>query len=177
MSRFEDCLQFVLRWEGGYSDGKTGASRFDRGGATNQGITQRVYDMWRVKRGLPQQPVQFMGSAERDAIYSDNYWKPARCDDMPEPLDLVMFDSAVNCGVGQATKWLQRALGVKADGVIGPVTLAALKKAGTPQLVAEVLERRLDFYEHLIDKDPNQAVFHRGWTNRMVSLRKETEIV
>lgn len=168
MTRFDECLKFILKWEGGYVH-----HPHDRGGATNQGITQGVYDAWRVGKSMGRQPVVGLSGAERDAIYRERYWQPVRCDRLPQPVDLVVFDSAVNCGVSQAAKWLQRAVGVKADGVIGPVTLAAVAQHEPVWIAGEILTQRADFYDMLITRNPTQAVFARGWTNRIDDLRRE----
>jgi lysozyme family protein len=52
-------LPFVLRWERGLVDDPE-----DPGGRTNQGITQRVYDAWRRRQGLPAQDVESIADAE-----------------------------------------------------------------------------------------------------------------
>lgn len=41
---------------------------------------------------------------------------------------LSVFDAAVNHGLGNASRMLQRAVGVVDDGVIGNMTIAAIKK-------------------------------------------------
>jgi lysozyme family protein len=167
-TRFDECLKFVLKWEGGYSDHPS-----DRGGKTNAGITQSVYDEWRVRNGLSRQPVTGLSRDELLAIYRGNYWNPVRGDDMPEPLDLVLFDSAVNCGPHQATKWLQRALGVAADGRIGPQTMGAVNVCDPRYIANRVADMRSDFYDYLVSKDPRQGVFLAGWDNRMIDLKTE----
>lgn len=76
-----------------------------------------------------------------------------------------MVDMAVNHGQDNAEKMLQRALDVKADGDVGPVTLAALKKSG-PDLYYKLLAERIKFYGKLISRDQSQAVFASGWLAR-----------
>jgi lysozyme family protein len=168
VSRFDECLDFVLKWEGGYVH-----HPHDRGGATNKGITQAAYDDYRVGRGLGRQPVSGLSRVERDDIYRTRYWSAVRGDDLPAPLDLVVFDSAVNAGPAQAIKWLQRAVGAAVDGKIGPVTLAAVKAADPKQAAMQVIDQRLDFYEYLAQRDKKQAVFLAGWTNRVNGLKPE----
>lgn len=168
MSRFDECLRFVLKWEGGYSDHPS-----DRGGKTNQGITQGVYDDWRVGRGLARQPVVGLSKDERDAIYRERYWNAVRGDDLPEPVDMVMFDSAVNVGPRQAIRWLQRAVGAKDDGVLGPITLGAVKMSDPSHVAQAIIDQRGDFYDYLAERDPRQAVFLAGWNNRIRNLQTE----
>ena len=53
-------------------------------------------------------------------IYKKNYWDRVKADELPEGLDLCVFDWAVNSGTGRAAKKLQSMIGTVADGGIGP---------------------------------------------------------
>lgn len=161
VDRFSACLAFVLTREGGFSDDPV-----DRGGATSQGITQRVYDKYRDRAEVPRRSVRDIETNEVRAIYFEEYWSPIHADKLSAPLDLVMFDSAVNHGVGGATKLLQRALGVKVDGAFGPITL----KAAINHVADKVADMRRALYADIIANDPSQRKFERGWNNRMVAL-------
>ncbi len=121
-SSFDEALKRVLVHEGGYADHPA-----DPGGATMRGVTQRVYDGWRRRRGVPVRSVRLIEPGEVEAIYRLQYWDAVRADDLPAGLDYGVFDAAVHSGPGQAAKWLQRALGVTADGQVGEATLAALE--------------------------------------------------
>jgi lysozyme family protein len=123
---FTASLPFILRWEGGYVDHPA-----DPGGATNKGVTQRVYDDWRTRQGLPARAVRQLEDAEMHAIYEAGYWLPPRCDLLQRQLDLVHFDTAVNMGVGRAVRMLQGALGCDVDGDFGPATRMAAEAAAS----------------------------------------------
>jgi lysozyme family protein len=170
MTRFQECMKLLLISEGGYSNDPA-----DRGGATKCGITQIVYDNWRIAHGLGRSPVVGISGEEIELIYGDYYWKPSRCQFLPAPLDYVQFDGAVNHGVGQAAKFLQRALQVSADGSIGPVTLQAVKEEqDADQIMAvvdSILEQRGRFYDSLIAAHPEQGKFGKGWHNRLAHVR------
>ena len=176
MTRFQECLKLVLGSEGGYSNDKD-----DRGGATNCGITQAVYDNWRITHGLGRSPIAGISGDEIELIYGDLYWKPSRCQFLPAPLDYVQFDGAVNHGVGQAAKFLQRALQVTADGSIGPATLQAVKEeqeAGQIGVIIDsILDQRGRFYDELAERHPEQAKFLKGWRNRLASVKAATGAV
>jgi len=168
--RFDDCLKIVLAFEGGYSENAN-----DHGGATNYGITQRTYDLHRVNLNLPQQPVKYITLEEAKAIYQRSYWNAVRASTLPTPLDLVMFDTAVNCGPKQAIKFLQRALGIDDDGAMGQQTAKALNEEAIAGDLNDtwknVLAQREDFYKELAKK-PGQHIFLKGWINRVAALRK-----
>ena len=171
-SRFEECLPLILKHEGGYSDHPA-----DKGGATNRGITQTVYDEWRIGQGFSRQPVSGISAAEVGKIYFSRYWKLGKCDQLPIPLDYVHFDGCVNHGVKQAAKFLQRALGVTDDGAIGPKTLDAVRQDdvyGTIELVCtSILDQREQFYQTLTENKPHQKVFLKGWLARVVDVREK----
>jgi lysozyme family protein len=160
-------MVFVLRWEGGFVDHPA-----DPGGATNKGVTQAVYDAWRRQLGQPERTVRQIETAEVDAIYERNYWTAARCPQLPEPLDLVQFDTAVNMGEGRAVRFMQQAVGVNADGSFGPATAAAAARADLGATLVRYCEVREGFYRAIVDRKPSQSVFLKGWMNRLNSLRK-----
>ena len=169
MSRFDTCLAAVSKLEGGASNHPA-----DKGGLTMAGVTQATYDTYRRRKGLPPRPVTQSTPVERADIYRSQYWTPVRGDALPPPLDLVIFDMAVNSGPDRAIKTLQRALGVTVDGAFGAQTLRALQEdtaAGqVDHLVSQVLELREAFYRGLVAKDASQKVFLAGWLNRLDAL-------
>src|SRR5579883_2306574 len=97
---FEAGLHFVLHGYGPFFAGEGGFHNDPRdpGGATNLGVTQRVYDAHRRACGLPVQSVEQMSDQEMRHIYLNGYWSPEGCQDMPLPLAVVAFDAAVNSG-------------------------------------------------------------------------------
>lgn len=159
MSEFERSLAKTLVHEGGYVNHPK-----DPGGATKQGVTQRVYDDFRRQMKLTPRPVKEMNGSERDAIYRQRYWNLIKGDLLPVGVSYVVFDGAVNSGVSQSVKWLQRALGVKADGVLGPATLTAVQGVNDhDELIAKILDRRMKFLKAL----KTWKTFGKGWTRRV----------
>jgi lysozyme family protein len=164
---YAKALRFVLQWEGGYVNDPA-----DPGGATNCGITQAVYDAWRASAKQPKQPVRQITAGEVEAIYRAKYWDACRCGELPEPVDLAVFDSAVNCGVSRACKWLQEAAGVLVDGEIGPKTIAAVKAADATVIAGRVAALRDAHYARIVKANPRLAKFSKGWGNRLDSLKE-----
>ena len=175
MTPFQRALAFVLKVEGGYTNDPV-----DRGGATNKGILQRVYDIYRKAEGLRPADVRHILNIEVEEIYRDAYWLEGDCDRLPWPVSLVHFDACVNTGVTQAARFLQRSVGAEPDGRIGPKTLEALRallERETPLAVAERLVRRREpFYRRLAEVDPTQNRFLQGWLNRVEKLKTASGI-
>ena len=95
-------------------------------------------------------------------------------DDLPEGVDYVVFDCAVNSGPGRAVKFLQEVVKVAADGAIGPKTLAAVKTMHPADIVSAYNIRRLDFLQTL----PTWDTFGKGWGRRIVEVKsKAVEMV
>lgn len=124
--KFKTALRLVLISEG-ILDGKSGNVDHpdDEGGRTGAGILQTEYDKWLSANDLPHRDVWDMPEKHRTAIYKANYWDPMVAEKMPLTIGYMAFDAAVLHGVGFAPKAIQKALNVKVDGEIGPMTLAA----------------------------------------------------
>lgn len=109
------------------------------------------------------------------AIYRRDYWAAIRADDLPVPLALAAFDMAVNSNVPAAARTLQRALGVVADGMIGPATIAAARAAlGDPASprVVEVLD---DFHARRLlymAEASGWSTYGLGWARRVLRVHR-----
>jgi lysozyme family protein len=167
--RFDACLDEVLRQEGGYADDPA-----DPGGATNMGITRKTLAGWRQVSPwwkLPKSEVMGVKRPEAARLYRALYWNRCQGDALPPGLDLSLFDFAVNAGPDRAIKTLQTLLGVPADGMIGPLTLAAIARrnaaAGPASLIEALSARRLGFLLGL-----STAIrFGSGWRRRVTRIR------
>lgn len=161
---FDYAMPKLLVFEGGWSNHPD-----DPGGATMKGVIQRVYDAYRQLKKLPKQSVKLITDSELFEIYRKQYWDAVKGDQLPQGVDYVVFDGAVNSGPVQSIKWLQRALGVTADGMIGQATLGALKAVNDcDALVAKIIERRNAFLRAL----KTFKTFGKGWMNRTAQVLK-----
>lgn len=161
-------LPFVLRWEGGFVDHPK-----DPGGRTNKGVTQRVYDAWRRRQGLPVRDVKGLEDTELHRIYESGYWIPPRCELLGRGLDLVQFDTAVNMGPGRAVRFLQKAAGCGVDGDFGSQTEKAVQACRPGDLIASYCATREAYYRELVRRNASLGVFLKGWLNRLNALRHE----
>lgn len=187
---FEDALKFAFKWEGEYSD-----IPGDTGGKTKYGITEAVFNAWRDLQVNPPKTLRDLTKEDAKAIYWSNYWLLARCGQFQRPLDLVMFDAAVNHGPGGAARILQRALNalqdnmklpgslkLSVDGGIGAKTLAEADRYKPIDLCMAYLEQRRATYHAIVanskkpeSKVPDQGKFLKGWLNRVDDLQQRIQ--
>ena len=154
---YQKCLETILHHEGGYVNHPK-----DPGGETNLGVTKRVYQEWGGTKDMKELTVEDVAP-----IYKKNYWDKMKCEDLPSGLDLCVFDFGVNAGPGRAAKYLQTLIGTKADGGIGPNTLAKLDEFINNNTLTETIrlyqDERQDYYESLSTFN----TFGKGWTRRV----------
>lgn len=154
MNWFDQCFDKLISHEGGYVNHPN-----DPGGETKFGISKRAY---------PQVDIKALTLDAAKAIYKRDYWDRAQCDKLPPPVAYMLFDAAVNSGIGQAIRFLQRAAGVADDGALGPMTLAAVQRMDVEALAGRFLGQRLDFMTKLTTWD----TFGKGWARRIADQLK-----
>lgn len=151
---FDQAFDRLIGHEGGYVNDPR-----DPGGETNWGITAAV-----ARAEGYNGPMRDLPRDTAKAIYKAKYWAPVRADELPDSVRFDVFDASVNHGVGQSSKWLQRAAGANPDGVIGAQTVAAARAAG-PLIAAAFNGYRLQFYTDL----NTWPTFGKGWARRVAS--------
>jgi len=111
----------------------------------------------------PSEDIKNLTLARAQEIYKRDYWDACQCDKLPSPLNLFVFDAAVNQGVVIAIKLLQKTLGTVQDGVLGRITIAAANRA-TPDTMAMYMAVRAMRYVGTANFDR----FGLGWMKRLV---------
>ena len=129
---FESALEFTLRWEGGYSNDPS-----DPGGETKYGISKRYH---------PNVDVKNLTIDEAQEIYRMEYWNPSGCDSLPEPLDLIVFDTAVNMGIKRARSFLSETSDWR-DYLFLRLSYYLGRRKQYPQFIFGWLNRLLDLWE------------------------------
>jgi len=152
---FDQAFERLIGHEGGY----VFDSR-DPGGETNWGITLRTAR----EHGYIGQMRDLTREQAKD-IYRRAYWLRVKADQYDSAVAFQVFDAAVNHGIKQAVRWLQRAVKVTDDGFIGPVTVAAVNAANPSGVLARFNAQRLDFYTKL----PTWPAFGKGWVRRVAA--------
>ena len=163
-ANFNKCIEFILEAEGGYVNHSK-----DPGGETNFGIADARDG---VKDGMadldgdkkPDVSIKNLTKDQAKQVYYTDYWLKLKCDKMPLPVALMVFDSGVNQGLTAAAKILQRALGVTDDGVIGNVTVGKIMNTKPSELLPELCARRCHYYSGTRNVD----TFGLGWFRRAV---------
>lgn len=149
---FAAAFDRLLGHEGGYVDHPD-----DPGGKTRFGITEAVARAEGYQGAMHELPVELARQ-----IYRSRYWDAVRADQLPEVVRFDLFDAAVNSGPRQAAQWLQRAAGTDPDGIVGPITIAAVE--ADPEGVRRRFNGlRLRFMTDL----STWSSFGRGWARRI----------
>jgi len=189
---FDRCLELVLQYEGTYANDPD-----DPGGETYKGITRRDHPDWPgweiidPRKGQDDFPdlLESMAALQSllEDLYQRTYWLRTKCDQLPDPIDLLVFDTAVNMGPQKACRFLQQAVNklqgqalLREDGIIGKKTLAAvtsLNPAKRKEIISYFLELREKRYHGLAQSKPRMKKFLKGWLNRVAHLRKQAEEV
>lgn len=165
---FIKALEYIRQDEGDYVDHPR-----DPGGATNMGITQATYDLFRTTSGKATRPVKDIGEREVEIIYRVNYWTRIRGDQLPHKWAYLVMDYAVHSGCSMAVKRVQEVLGFTGDdvdGKMGPKTIGALNAPAvrdSAALMGAYLDLRLKRLKDL----PTWGVFGHGWSNRLAKVR------
>jgi lysozyme family protein len=153
---FNRAFELVIGHEGGYVDHPA-----DPGGSTKFGISKRQY---------PNEDIPNLTLERAKQLYRRDYWDAIKGDQLPAPLALCLFDMAVNSGVSQAIRTLQRAVDVHVDGILGPGTLGKALSMQPGILVTYLQAERLLFLMKL----PTFQTFGKGWTRRVISTAIES---
>ena len=158
MSDFDKAFELLIGNEGGYVNNPK-----DPGGETNWGITRAVA----VDNGYTGS-MKLMPKETAKQIYKKMYWDKLQCDQLGFVVAFQLFDAGVNHGNSQAVKFLQRALSVVDDGVIGAKTIAAANSLDDLQIVMLFNAERIEFYTAL----KTFSTFGKGWVRRVASNLK-----
>jgi lysozyme family protein len=153
MSSFDDAFVALIGNEGGYSN-----SPADPGGETMWGITARVARGWGYQGEMKDLPLD-----TAKAIARKFYWDPYQCDQFDARVAFQVFDAAYNGG--HPAQWLQQAAGVTQDGIIGAITIAAVRALDPLRVVILFNASRIVYYTSL----GTWESFGKGWLNRIAN--------
>jgi lysozyme family protein len=167
IENFNKALELVLKEEGGFTtDVRDNGNKLPdgRAGSTNLGVTQANWEAF-VGHPVTWNDMRALTPTIVTPFYKRKYWDMVRGDELPNGVDYMAFDFAVNAGVGRAIKLLQQAVGVSQDGAIGPMTLSAIRAIPAKQLVDRYSDAKEAWYKSL-----NNATYQKGWLNRVARV-------
>jgi len=154
-SNFQECLDLVLKSEGGWVNNPA-----DPGGETNLGVTKAV---WEEYLGHAVKTMKNLTKDDVAPMYELKYWRPCYCEVLPRGLDFVIFSMGVNAGPGRSVKLLQQSIGCVPDGVIGPRTRELISASNSANLISKFSETRREYYRSL----KTFPIFGKGWLARV----------
>lgn len=156
----------------------------DAGGPTKFGITLRSYKEYRKKRfgDDPEKILRFhiagMKAEDAKGFYEYSYIDHPNLSlrALEYHKAIVVLDGAVLFGRARAAKMAQEATGAlsKIDGIIGPVSAAAINTVPVGRWLARIQKARIEKHLNRIAEDDSQNKFLHGWLNRAAGL---TEIL
>ena len=165
-ANYNACISKTLEHEGGYTRDPNDRGNWDsckigvgNNKGTNRGISACSY---------PNEDIKNMSLVRAKAIYHTDYWDPIFGDQLPAGIDLPTFDGSVNSGRSRGVKWLQSAIGVEADGVVGAKTIAAANTADEHVTIDRMCDDRMKFLQGLSTWDR----YGKGWARRVEDVRR-----
>jgi lysozyme family protein len=145
---FDQAFDRLISNEGGYVNNPA-----DPGGETKFGISKRTY---------PNVDIANLTREQAKAIYWSDFWLAGAMDKYDPAISFQVFDAAVNHGIPNAIRLLQKAAGVADDGHIGPVTIAAVQSKSVTDMLMLFIAHRIKFWAKL----STWSTFGRGWAIR-----------
>lgn len=161
LSNWSNAFALMLKSEGGFVNHPS-----DPGGITNLGVTKATWENW-VGRESDEAEMRGLTPEKLEPLYKKKYWDAVRGDELPAGISYLLFDFAVNAGVGRSIKTLQTAVGVTPDGGFGPMTMAAVQAVDPVELIERFSQAKEDFYRSL----NTFATFGKGWLNRVADVK------
>lgn len=171
MANVKLLLPFILSWEGGFVN-----DPLDKGGATNKGVTIATWKRCGYDKDgdgdIDVNDLKLL--TETDVLYrvlKPYYWDRWQADRIiSQPVANILVDWVWGSGAN-GIKIPQRVLGLKQDGIVGPVTLAAVNNAEPRVLFDNIKAEREAFLHRIVKRDPTQKRFLKGWLNRLNAIK------
>ena len=171
MANSSKLVPFILQWEGGFVNDPD-----DLGGATNKGITIGTFTEYRRKKGLSAPTVKDLkniSDAEWHDVFKSLYWDRWKADEIKNQSVANILVDWVWASGSYGIKRPQRLLGVKADGIVGKQTIAAINAMDAATLFKMIKDDRAKFIDEICKARPKNEKYRKGWMNRINAIRYE----
>ena len=163
---FDEAFKRLIGHEGGYSTDRRDPGNWT-GGRVGVG-TLKGTKFGLAANTYPNLDIKNLTLAQAKEIYKKDWWDKLGADGMHSAIVFQLWDFAINAGKSRAIKELQQAVGVPADGIIGPQTLAAVNSHDLNDVILSLTAERLKFYTSL----STFKTYGKGWTNRVADNLK-----
>lgn len=188
MARVENIVPFILKWETGTTGiGLTNEQLFEKaklkgfandpddlGGATMCGVTLATFTDYCRRKGYPRPTIVRLKAIKYKEwleILKTMFWDKWKADQINnESIALILVDWVWGSGKYGITI-PQRAIGVTADGIVGPKTIAAVNAKDPKQLFDLIRKERVAYIERICRSRPTNLKYKRGWLNRLNDIK------
>ncbi len=188
MARIESIVPFILKWETGTTGiGLTNEQLFEKaklkgfandpddlGGATMCGVTLATFTEYCPRKGYPRPTIVRLKAIKYKEwleILKTMFWDKWKADQINnESVALILVDWVWGSGKYGITI-PQKAIGVTADGIVGPKTIAAVNAKDPKQLFDLIRKERLAYIERICKSRPTNLKYKRGWLNRLNDIK------
>lgn len=171
MANSSKLVPFILQWEGGFVNDPD-----DLGGATNKGITIDTFTEYKKRKGQKAPTVtdlKNISDAEWRDVFKSLYWDRWKADEIKSQAVANILVDWVWASGSHGIKRPQRLLGVKADGIVGEQTIAALNAMDAATLFKMIKDDRAKFIDEICKARPKNEKYRKGWMNRINAIRYE----
>lgn len=167
MATFDTLFPHILKSEGTEFEWDA----VDTAGATRWGLITDDLKTYYHDQTKTWQDVKNLTKDEAFKIYKKLYWDAFKADEIKnDSLAHFIVDGAINQGKGTITKYIQQVCGITADGIFGSATLAAVNAHNPEELFEGLKQKRLEKYHRIVENNPSQQRFIKGWINRLNSI-------
>ena len=188
MARVENIVPFILKWETGTTGiGLTNEQLFEKaklkgfandpddlGGATMCGVTLATFAEYCRRKGYPRPTIVRLKAIKYKEwleILKTMFWDKWKADQINnESIALILVDWVWGSGKYGITI-PQKAIGVTADGIVGPKTITAVNAKDPKQLFDLIRKERLAYIERICRSRPTNLKYKRGWLNRLNDIK------
>ena len=188
MARVESIVPFILKWETGTTGiGLANEQLFEKaklkgfandpddlGGATMCGVTLVTFTEYCRRKGYPRPTIVRLKAIKYKEwleILKTMFWDKWKADQINnESIALILVDWVWGSGKYGITI-PQKAIGVTADGIVGPKTIAAVNAKDPKQLFDLIRKERLAYIERICRSRPTNLKYKRGWLNRLNDIK------
>jgi lysozyme family protein len=172
---FLPAYNLVKKYEGYYVN-----NPLDRGGETYAGVARNFWPDWsgwpaidahKKKLGRAIKTNEKIPNMESHVTaFYQMLWNKNRFGEIADQaVANIAYDWFVNSG-GTGIKGVQRVAGARPDGVLGSDSLKAINSKNPAQLHDAIKTARINFYNDLVKRKPDQATFLKGWLARINSF-------